>query len=445
MSYQPDTSPYKVSEMPAIVIIGAQWGDEGKGRVVDSFAKDADVVVRFNGGNNAGHTIVVNGKKIILHLIPSGILYSGKKCVITEGVVVDPKVLIEEINELKKNGFFQDDSSLLISPNSHVIMPYHRIIDNLREEKKGIKKIGTTGRGIGPCYEDKAARCGIRIGDLIEPERFKQKLLEILDEKNKYIECVLNGRPISFEETYSEYIEYGKSVKKYVSDTLNFLYNSIKNKRKIMFEAAQGALLDIDFGTYPYVTSSHTLAASAAQGSGISHFAISQVIAVTKAYTTRVGGGPFPTELLNEEGDILREKGAEYGSTTGRPRRCGWLDGVLLRYVARITGATGLAITKLDVLSGMKKLKVCIDYKINGKIKREIIPSDLFCEIEPVYEELEGWSEDITGIKRFEELPVNARKYLRFIERITGVKIIFVSTGPSRESAIVIGNPFRQS
>jgi adenylosuccinate synthase len=429
--------------MPGIVVIGGQWGDEGKGRVVDRFAKDADIVVRFNGGNNAGHTIVVDGKKIILHLIPSGILYSGKKCLITEGVVIDPKVLIEEINNLRINGFFRDDSSLLISKNSHIIMPYHKTIDLLREERKGAKKIGTTGRGIGPAYEDKAARTGMRFGELIDPEIFRTRLKEVLEEKNLYIENVLKGKKFSFDTIFNEYSEYAQVIKKYASNTLDFLCNSIKNKKKIMFEAAQGALLDIDFGTYPYVTSSHTLPASASIGSGVSHFAINQVIAVTKAYTTRVGGGPFPTELHSEEGDYLRQKGNEYGSTTGRPRRCGWLDAALLRYVARISGVTGLAITKLDVLSGLKKIKVCVGYRKEGTVKKDITASEIFTNIEPVYEELPGWNEEITGINKLTKLPLNARKYLKFIEKITGVKIIFVSTGQSREDSIIIQNPFK--
>lgn len=428
--------------MPVTVVIGAQWGDEGKGRVVDKFASSADVVVRFNGGNNAGHTIVVDGKKIILHLIPSGILYKGKKCLITEGVVIDPRVLIEEITTLKKNNFFQDDSALLISENSHIIMPYHRSIDILREEKKGAKKIGTTGRGIGPCYEDKAARIGIRLGELINPDLFRTKLKEILEEKNLYIEKVLNGTPFSFDAVYEEYSEYANRIKKYAGNTLEFLHNSLKNKKKIMFEAAQGALLDLNFGTYPYVTSSHTIPASVCIGSGISHFEIKNVIAVTKAYTTRVGGGPFPTELNTAEGDYLRERGNEYGSTTGRPRRCGWLDGVLLRYVTRICGVTGLAVTKLDVLTGLKKIKVCVGYRKGKEIKKDVTAGEIFENLEPVYEELAGWEENISGIKSFSKLPQNAQKYLKFIEKITGVKIVFVSTGQSREDAIMIKNPF---
>lgn len=429
--------------MPGIVIIGGQWGDEGKGKVVDRFAGDAEVVVRFNGGNNAGHTIVADNKKIILHLIPSGILYSGKKCLITEGVVIDPKVLIEEIDNLRADGFFKDDSALLISKNAHIIMPYHKSIDLLREEKRGEKKIGTTGRGIGPAYEDKAARTGIRFGELTEPEIFRTRLKELLDEKNLYIEKILNGKQFSIDSIFNEYSEYARVIKKYASNTSDFLYNSIKNNKKIMFEAAQGALLDIDFGTYPYVTSSHTLAASASIGSGISHFAINQVIVVTKAYTTRVGGGPFPTELYTEEGEYLREKGGEYGSTTGRPRRCGWLDGVLLRYVIKISGVTGLAITKLDVLSGLKTLKVCVGYHTESGIKKDISASEIFTNITPIYEELPGWNEEIKGINKFTKLPINAQKYLKFIEKISGVKIIFVSTGQSREDAIIIKNPFK--
>ncbi len=429
--------------MPGIVIIGGQWGDEGKGRVVDRFAAEAEVVVRFNGGNNAGHTIVVDNKKIILHLIPSGILYPGKKCLITEGVVIDPKVLIEEINNLRANGFFKDDSALLISRNAHIIMPYHRSIDLLREEKKGERKIGTTGRGIGPAYEDKAARTGIRFGELIESDVFRARLREILEEKNLYIEKVLNGKKFSFDSIFNEYSEYAEAIKKYACNTSDFLYKAIKNKKKIMFEAAQGALLDIDFGTYPYVTSSHTLAASAAVGSGVSHFAINQVIAVAKAYTTRVGGGPFPTELHGEEGEYLRVKGGEYGSTTGRPRRCGWLDCVLLRYVARISGVTGLAITKLDVLSGLKTLKVCVGYRTASGTRRDITASEIFSDVTPIYEELPGWNEEIKGINKFTKLPHNAQKYLKFIEKIVGVKIIFVSTGQSREEAIIIKNPFK--
>ncbi|HEY4716523.1 MAG TPA: adenylosuccinate synthase [bacterium] len=429
--------------MPGIVIIGAQWGDEGKGKIVDHYARYADIVVRFNGGNNAGHTIVINGKKIILHLIPSGILYSRIKCVISEGVVVDPKVLLEEIAMLKSSGYFRDDKNLLLSRNAHVIMPYHKQIDILREEQKGAKKIGTTGRGIGPAYEDKVARCGITVRDLSDRERFKSKLSEIIQEKNKYIKQVLGGEPESFDKIFEEYADFGEKIGKYICDTQDFLYSASAKDKNIMFEAAQGVLLDVNFGTYPFVTSSHTLAASACIGSGVSTFFIKEVIAVTKAYTTRVGGGPFPTELTGSEGDMLRERGCEYGSTTGRPRRCGWLDAVLLRHVVRLNGVTGLAVTKLDVLNELRTLSICNAYKLNNREVKNAAASDVLDNPAPVYEKIAGWMNDISNTKKYNKLPPEAKRYLKRIEELTGAKVIFISTGPSRNNSIILRNPFK--
>lgn len=431
--------------MPNVVIIGAQWGDEGKGKVVDLLTEYVDIIVRFQGGNNAGHTVVINGVKTILHLIPSGILHSGKRCVIGNGVVVDPRVLLEEIDRLKKRGYLQDDRCLILSESAHLIMPYHCRIDQAREELRGGRKIGTTGRGIGPAYEDKMARSGIRVDDLLNERVFKEKLKIILPEKNKYLTTILGAKGFSFPEIFEPYRKYARKLKKYVTNISILLEQEISKSRNVLFEGAQGTLLDIDHGTYPFVTSSNTVAGAICSGAGVGPTRINSVIGVSKAYTTRVGEGPFPTELKDEVGKKLREDGWEFGSTTGRPRRCGWLDVVLLRYAARINGFTGIALTKLDVLRGLKKIKICTGYRYRGKELYEL-PSNLeiFQHCRPIYEEWEGWDENTREVKDFKQLPPQAKRYLRRIEELIKVRIIMVSIGAQRNEAILLENPFRK-
>lgn len=427
-----------------IVVLGAQWGDEGKGKIVDLLTEDADLVVRFQGGNNAGHTLIVAGEKTILHLLPSGILHRGKTCLIGNGVVIDPEVLVSEIEKIKQRGFLKKDKQLLISDRAHVIMPYHRSIDQLREVAKGEGKIGTTGRGIGPAYEDKVARRGIRIADLIVPELLRARLEEILPQHNAYITKILGGIAFSIDQVYSRYLEFGKILEKHVCDGTLFLDEQLAKGKKVLFEGAQGTSLDIDHGTYPFVTSSNTVGAAACIGSGVGPGVISEVWGVTKAYTTRVGSGPFPTELEDETGELLREKGGEYGSTTGRSRRCGWLDLVVLRHAARVNGLTALAITKLDVLSGFKKVKVCTAYKLRGKLIHHL-PSKVedLKEVKPVYQEFAGWQEDISSIRSYSKLPKNAKAYLGALEKKLELPLVLVSVGPSREQNALLRSPFR--
>lgn len=434
--------------MSNIVIIGTQWGDEGKGKIADVFTEFADVVVRFQGGNNAGHTLIVSGHKTVLHVIPSGVLTPGVTCVIGNGVVLDPEACLQEIDEVKARGFLKerkagDDRPLLISETAHVIFPYHRRIDKLRELKKGDDKIGTTGRGIGPTYEDKMGRMGIRVCELIDPALFRRRLEAVLPEKNLYIEKILGGDPFTFDEIYVPYRKFGKRLAPYVCDTSIFLRDAIRRKKNILMEGAQGTSLDVDHGTYPFVTSSNTVAGNACVGSGIGPTEIDGVIGISKAYTTRVGAGPFPTELQGEMGARLRERGAEFGATTGRPRRCGWIDFVVLRHAVRVNGLTGLVITKLDVLSGLKDIKICTAYKYRGGTLREFPGSiDILDECRPVYESMKGWKENLTGVKRFNKLPVAAQQYLKRIEKVAGVPIIMVSVGPPREEHIFVKNPF---
>jgi len=413
--------------MPTTVIIGAQWGDEGKGKIVDLFAKGVDYVVRYQGGANAGHTIVVGGKKTVLHLLPSGILHNGVKCVIGNGVVIDPKTCISEIDMLKKEGVLSDDSQLYISLGAHVVMPYHILIDQLREKQAGSSKIGTTGRGIGPCYEDKVGRTGIRMCDLVDAQIFERRLKDVLPLKNIYIERVLGGEPLKFDDIFEPFAAFGKNLKKYVADTSIVLDEAIRQGRKVLFEGAQGTALDIDHGTYPFVTSSNTVAAGASSGAGVGPTAIKSVVGVVKAYTTRVGSGPFPTELNDETGEFLRTKGGEFGATTGRPRRCGWLDLALLSASKRINGLTHIALTKLDVLTGIDKIKVCVEYSKDGS---------------PVYKELAGWKEDITQVRSLSALPENAKKYVKFVEDFLKIPTCILSLGPSRGSDIMITDPF---
>jgi adenylosuccinate synthase len=429
--------------MANVVVVGAQWGDEGKGKVVDIYTEHADDIVRYQGGNNAGHTLVVGSEKIVLHLIPSGILHEGKRCIIGNGVVLDPEVFIKEITKLKASGRIKDDACLLLSESLHVIMPYHKRIDIAREAKSGDKKIGTTGRGIGPCYEDKIGRRGIRLMDLLNEEVFARKLKEFLVEKNFLLENLLNEAPCSFDEILAEYRGYAAVLAKYVADTSLILDKDLKAGKKVLFEGAQGTLLDVDHGTYPFVTSSSTCAGGACTGSGVSPRDIHEIVGISKAYVTRVGSGPFPTELLDATGELLRQVGGEFGATTGRPRRCGWFDTMVIRYAVRVNGLTGIALTKLDVLSDFDTIKVCTGYTYQGKAL-ETLPAalEIFENCQPVYEELPGWRTDITGAKSFADLPENAQKYVRRLEELAGCPIVMVSIGPRRDQTIVLRNPF---
>ena len=430
--------------MANVAIIGTQWGDEGKGKVVDLYARDADVIARFQGGNNAGHTLVVKGEQTILHLVPSGILHDGKICIIGNGVVVDPKVLIEEIEQLKSRGVLPPNTRLFVSEKAHVIMPYHRRIDVARESHGMGKKIGTTGRGIGPAYEDKIARVGIRICDLLDEEVFREKLNRNIDEKNFYLTRLFQEEPLDKEAIYREYRTYADRIRPYVADTSIIMNDEIRKGKKILFEGAQGSHLDIDHGTFPYVTSSNTVAGNAACGTGVGPSAVTAVVGICKAYTTRVGEGPFVTELTCEIGDSIREVGQEYGATTGRKRRCGWLDMVLVRQSVRLSGITGIALTKLDVLTGLEKLKICVGYKTPQGEFTESLPSNprLLAQCQPIYEEMNGWTEDITKATHIEELPQNTRRYIERLEVLAGVKLVLVSVGAGREETIILKNPF---
>jgi adenylosuccinate synthase len=426
--------------MSNIVIVGAQWGDEGKGKIVDLLTQYADIVVRFQGGNNAGHTVFLKDQKFVFHLMPSGVLYDGKICIIGSGVVVDPAVLIQEMTELKTRGFLKDDSQFMISEEAHLILPYHRRIDIAKDR---VFKIGTTGRGIGPAYEDKVARCGIRMADLLDEEIFRKKLEANLLQKNVYLVEVLKEQGFEFCEIFEEYSGYRKQLERYVKDTSFFLYEESRKKKRILFEGAQGALLDLDHGTYPFVTASNTVASNACAGSGIGPTMIDSVIGVTKAYTTRVGEGPFPTELQDEIGQKIRERGGEYGATTGRPRRCGWFDAVVVNHAIRVNGIKSLTITKLDVLNDFDGIRVCVGYRLNGKVIQQV-PSnpDRLTEVEPVYEDLDGWNTDIEGVREFSSLPKKAQHYLRRIEKLTRTKIMMISTGSERNETIGVKNPF---
>ncbi|MDU5722370.1 MAG: adenylosuccinate synthase [Clostridium butyricum] len=423
--------------MSAFIVLGAQWGDEGKGKMTDYLAEEANVVVRFQGGNNAGHTVVVGDKEYKLHLIPSGILYEDKLNVIGNGVVVDPKALFEEIDYLEGVGVKVTPEKLIISDRAQLIMPYHKVLDKLKEQARGKNDIGTTGKGIGPCYTDKFERCGIRVCDLMHEDVFTEKLKENIEMKNAYITKVLGGEPVSFDEILKEYLEFAKKLRPFVQDTSVRVYNDIKADKTVLFEGAQGMLLDIDYGTYPYVTSSNTTAGGVANGVGIGPNMITNAVGITKAYTTRVGKGPFPTELLDETGDWIREKGHEYGVTTGRSRRCGWLDLVIVKTACRVSGLTSLAVTKIDTLAGLDKLKVCVGYKFNGEVI-DYFPASLedLAKCEPIYEEFEGWGEEVANARSYDELPKNAKKYLKRIEEFTDTKISIVSVGPKRDQTM---------
>jgi adenylosuccinate synthase len=431
--------------MANVVIVGTQWGDEGKGKVVDLCTQFASYIVRFQGGNNAGHTLVVEGKKFILHLIPSGILHPKKVCCIGNGVVVDPGVLLGEIEKLRAHPIHVAPDNLVISWQAHVIMPYHREIDRAREVRKGKGKIGTTGRGIGPCYEDKVGRMGVRMHDLVHADRLTEKLKENLEEKNFYLERFLGVSPLSFEAIRDEYLAYGERLRPYVGNVAALLDEAQRQGKNILFEGAQGTTLDVDHGTYPYVTSSSTVAGNACCGSGIGPTRIDSVVGITKAYTTRVGGGPFPTELTDAVGAHLQEKGVEFGSTTGRPRRCGWLDLVVVKNAARLNGLSSLAITKLDVLTGLDKVRIAVSYAKDAT-DSVTFPTDCFLmeQCEPSYLELPGWSENIAAARRFSDLPANAQRYLRTIEELTETPLTIISVGAGREQTITLKNPFEE-
>jgi adenylosuccinate synthase len=429
--------------MANVIIVGTQWGDEGKGKVVDLLAEQADFIVRFQGGNNAGHTLVVNGKKHIFHLIPSGILHQDKKCMIGNGVVLDPGVLIEEMDRLEEAGLRVTPDNLLISLYTHVIMPYHRALDLARESRKGKTAIGTTGRGIGPCYEDKVGRGGIRVHDLLDRAVFSEKLARNLEEKNFVLRNFFEQEALDPAEIMDEYLAYGERLRPFAGNVSQQLQEADAKGRNILFEGAQGTHLDIDHGTYPYVTSSNTVAGNACCGAGIGPTRIDTVLGVVKAYTTRVGGGPFPSELLDETGERMSKVGREFGSTTGRPRRCGWLDMVVVNSSVRLNGLCGLVITKLDVLTGIPVLKLGVSYNCRGS-RLDIVPAELGAmeACEPVYEELPGWDEDIEKVRTWSDLPQNAQKYLKAIEQISGVPIRIISVGPSRDATIILTNPF---
>jgi len=417
------------------VVLGTQWGDEGKGRIVDLIAERTDLVVRYQGGNNAGHTIIADGKKIILHHVPSGILRENNLSLIGNGVVVDPGVLIEEIETLRSAGYPVSPSNFLVSERAHVIMPYHREIDLLREKRRGgERKIGTTGRGIGPVYEDKYARRGIRMLDLTEAGSFRKRLRLIMAEKNAYIEKVLEAEPLDTESVYEEYLRYGEILEPFISDVSTIIRRSGDNGKRILFEGAQGLLLDIDFGTYPYVTSSNAGLGGVFSGTGAIPGLVSSVVGVAKAYTTRVGEGPFPTEESGEIQEVIRREGGEYGATTGRSRRCGWLDCVALNYALRTNGVTAIALTKLDVLSSFEKVKICTSYGYNGSVTEEFPASlSVLEDCEPSYEEMDGWNEDLSEIKSARQLPENALNFIKRIEQLTGVPVWIVSVGPQRD------------
>lgn len=423
--------------MSAVVLIGAQWGDEGKGKVTDYLAEKADVITRYQGGNNAGHTVVVDGNEFKLHLVPSGILYPGKLCIIGSGTVIDPAVLLEELSKLEQRGI--DTSKLRISPKAHVIMPYHKRIDAIDEELKGKRKIGTTGRGIGPAYMDKAARVGIRMADLVDEEEFPRVLEHALAQKNKLLAEYYGVDGYNYNDMLQEYLEYGRKLRGYVEEVSILVNKALEENKNILFEGAQGTLLDLDHGTYPYVTSSHPVAASACLGSGIGPTKIDRVIGVTKAYTTRVGSGPFPTELEDDTGEFIRRQGHEFGTTTGRPRRCGWFDAVVARYSARINGLDYLAVTKLDVLTGLETVKICTGYKYKGEVLAEFpVSRKVLAECEPIYEELPGWQDDLTGVRRYDELPEAARNYLDRLSAASGVPVAMIGVGPGRAQTIIV-------
>lgn len=423
--------------MSAVVVMGTQWGDEGKGKIVDYLAEQADVVVRYQGGSNAGHTVVVNGQEFKLRLLPSGILYRGKKCVVANGVVVDPEVLLQEMDAMEAKGVNTD--AIRISNRAHVIMPYHKLLDELSEESRGDRKIGTTKRGIGPCYMDKDNRIGIRMVDLLDEQVFSEKLKANLEIKNNELKQIYGREGFDFETVRREYLGFADRLKKHVIDTSVELNKDLMAGKKILFEGAQATLLDLDHGTYPYVTSSHPISGGVCIGAGVGPNKIKTVVGVVKAYCTRVGEGPFPTEQLNPIGDQIRDCGHEFGTVTGRPRRCGWLDACVVRYAGYLSGIDYMAITRLDILDTFAEIKMCVGYKYNGELIDEMPASlKVFGAVEPVYETFAGWQTDISGVRNYDDLPLNARRYIERLSEVTGIKIGFVSVGPGREQTIVV-------
>lgn len=423
--------------MPAIVLVGAQWGDEGKGKVTDLLGGQVDYVVRYQGGNNAGHTVVIGDEEYALHLLPSGVLSPGAVPVIGNGVVVDPGVLIEEIDGLETRAVSCE--RLLVSANAHLVMPHHRAIDRVVERYLGNARIGTTGRGIGPSYSDKVSRVGIRVQDLLDPGILRQKLELVLREKNQVLSKVYNRRSIEVDRVVTEYLGYADRIRPYVADTSLVLARALDEGKVVLLEGAQATLLDVDHGTYPFVTSSSPTAGGACVGSGIGPTRITKVIGVLKAYVTRVGSGPFPTELHDEYGDRLRKVGGEYGVTTGRERRCGWFDAVVARYAVRVNGITDFFLTKLDVLSGLEQVPICVGYQIQGRRHDEMpMTQTEFHHATPIYEYLEGWWEDISGARSFEDLPRSARAYVRAIEELAGARVSGVGVGPGRDQTVVV-------
>lgn len=424
--------------MPSVAVVGSQWGDEGKGKITDFLAADADVVVRYQGGNNAGHTVIVGSEVFKLHLIPSGAIH-GTQCVLGNGVVIDPLVLLEELDRLRERGVTQ--FSLHVSERAHVIMPYHRAQDLLEEEARGEGKIGTTGRGIGPAYVDKVARAGIRMIDFVDPVRFRERLEAVLPQKNRLLQSLYGHKGFTVDEIVEQYAPAAERIRPMVADTSVLVAEAIEAGKNVLFEGAQGTLLDVDHGTYPFVTSSSPTAGGIAPGVGISPRAVQRILGVAKAYTTRVGTGPFPTELLDETGERIRQRGNEYGTTTGRPRRCGWFDAVVVRYAARVNGLTDLALTSVDTLGGFGEVKVCVGYQHRGR-RIDHLPAsfDVLEECEPIYETFEGWKADLGQVSRFEELPAATRAYVEGIERLVGVPVSIVSVGRAR-SATLVRNP----
>jgi adenylosuccinate synthase len=431
--------------MPVLVVVGAQWGDEGKGKIIDLLTERADVVARYQGGHNAGHTVVVGMEEFILHLIPSGVLHKGKQCIIGNGVVIDPAALIEEMDGLASRGIAFGEN-LLISRNAHLIMPYHKAIDVASEKLRGDKKIGTTGRGIGPAYADKISRRGIRMEDLLEPDIFRDKLATNIGEANFILERFYNAPVVNQDQVFEEYMSYAQRLKKYITDTTLFINQAIAKKKNVLAEGAQGTHLDVDHGTYPFVTSSSPTAGGACTGLGIGPNTITEVMGIVKAYTTRVGSGPFPTEQENAMGELLRSRGREFGATTGRPRRCGWVDTLIIRHAVRVNGFTSAAITKLDVLDTLDELKICVGYEYKGKLYEEM-PSDLSVleKCTPRYITMPGWKQTTIGIRKYGDLPKKARAYIEKICRLSGVKPAIISTGARRDETIIMEQPFKKA
>ncbi|MDZ4858589.1 MAG: adenylosuccinate synthase [Candidatus Hydrogenedentes bacterium] len=428
--------------MPGYVIVGMQWGDEGKGKVVDYLTSQADMVVRHQGGNNAGHTVVVNGKQTVLHLIPSGILHEGTVCVIGNGTVLDPEVLCKELDNLDAAGC-NYPGRLFISSGAHCIMPYHRVLDRAQEKFRGAKKIGTTGRGIGPAYADKADRFGIRFADFVDPDVFAQKLKDVLAYKNTILTESFGEEALDFDTVYTSYSVCAGRLRPFVADAVSMVHDVLGQGKRVMFEGAQGSMLDLDHGTFPYVTSSTTLSGGVCAGAGVGPTSITGVIGIVKAYSTRVGEGPFPTELLNGTGDLLRTTGHEFGATTGRPRRCGWLDAVQLRRAVQLNGATNVVLTKPDVLGVLDVIQICIAYEVDGK-HTKVFPAETakLAGVKPIYEEMPGWQSDISPCRTWDELPIEARNYFERIEDLIDVPVSLISVGPGREQTILHRDPF---